>query len=277
MMENGKLVPSRLEPGSTWTQWCCDCCGRKKKAHRYSKDREDGRICDTCFQTKLDESSPECPVTQTEIDDAKAYAKRTKETLFSEPAPKCEHGRTSVCDHCAAEREQDAEREPVKESGGRVWTVYDGHTGSPRLSGPNIAYAENIHVIEYSAFEQIKRELEQFKTTTVPGYQFVKRQLENENAKLTVRNAELTADNKEMHAWKDHAEIAFKETLDQASSDLEQALSGPGMTIAALEKGVSLLRSLLEIGKRDMTNPKYDSYFDDGKKIIADLTSQGII
>lgn len=32
----------------------------------------------------------------------------------------------------------------------------------------------------------------------------------------------------------------------------------------------SALRSIIEIGKRDMSNPKYDGYFEHAKKILAD-------
>jgi len=30
------------------------------------------------------------------------------------------------------------------------------------------------------------------------------------------------------------------------------------------------LRGIIEIGKRDMSNPKYDGYFDDAEKVLAE-------
>lgn len=42
---------------------------------------------------------------------------------------------------------------------GREWTVFDGHSDCPNISGPAIAYAENIKVIESSSIEKLKKEV----------------------------------------------------------------------------------------------------------------------
>lgn len=43
----------------------------------------------------------------------------------------------------------------------RVWTIYNGETGTPTLDGPDIAYAENVTVIEYSAYETLQSKIKQ--------------------------------------------------------------------------------------------------------------------
>ncbi len=43
--------------------------------------------------------------------------------------------------------------------GAREWTIYDGCTAQPRVVGPDIAYAENVKVIEFSAFAKADEKL----------------------------------------------------------------------------------------------------------------------
>lgn len=38
------------------------------------------------------------------------------------------------------------------------------------------------------------------------------------------------------------------------------------------QRCVEALRGILEIGKRDTTNPKYDAYFDEAREALAALT-----
>ena len=40
-----------------------------------------------------------------------------------------------------------------------------------------------------------------------------------------------------------------------------------------LEEVASALRGILDIGKRDMTNPKYDGYFEEAQRVLAALTA----
>ena len=56
----------------------------------------------------------------------------------------------------------------------------------------------------------------------------------------------------------------WKQRAEQAEADLATLLAG----IAALEQAAT---SLLEIGKRDMSNPKYDGYFDSLRAALAAL------
>jgi hypothetical protein len=57
----------------------------------------------------------------------------------------------------------DTKQEALK---ARVFVIYNGDTANPRIvkfNGLDIPYAENVKVIEYSAYEQIRSELEAVK------------------------------------------------------------------------------------------------------------------
>ncbi len=55
---------------------------------------------------------------------------------------------------------------------------------------------------------------------------------------------------------------------------LEEAQANAFFIVKAVnshEKLVEALSSILEIGKRDMSNPKYDGYFENAKQTLKDL------
>jgi hypothetical protein len=84
----------------------------------------------------------------------------------------CEHCRTSQNDlavynenykakgyHSKSEMRR-VEIMKAEDAKPREWFIYDGHSEVPQISGPAIAYAETIHVVEYSALTEANARLE---------------------------------------------------------------------------------------------------------------------
>lgn len=59
----------------------------------------------------------------------------------------------------------------------------------------------------------------------------------------------------------------FPDEMDRAAQSLAICLKAERARNAKL---VEALRGIIEIGKRDMSNPKYDGYFESAKEALAE-------
>ena len=65
------------------------------------------------------------------------------------------------------------------------------------------------------------------------------------------------------------AQIAeARDSYAQLQSFWNAANDAFGLTLERVHSLEEALRSILEIGKRDMTNPKYDSYFETAEQLL---------
>jgi hypothetical protein len=78
-------------------------------------------------------------------------------------------------------------------------------------------------------------------------------------------------DNIAIHAASCHTSFAYED----ASKDLRDLIATFQPAPERENKLVEALRGIIEIGKRDMTNPKYDGYFDFAREALAAYESEG--
>jgi len=78
--------------------------------------------------------------------------------------------------------------------------------------------------------------------------------------KFLLQEYEYTPDD-ELH--KGDLELCYLEGIAHRDSQLKGV-------VEAFRKHQQILQSIIEIGKRDLTNPKYDSYFEGAKEILKE-------
>lgn len=109
------------------------------------------------------------------------------------------------------------------------------------------------HVIEYSSYDELNAEIEKFKAA-------------HENLSTVDMRAMGTVllENQALRNQRNRLQAEVEGLKSEAGSLYNMAESYR----AKLAKLEGALRGILEIGKRDMSNPKYDGYFEEARATL---------
>lgn len=127
----------------------------------------------------------------------------------------------------------------------RIVTTYDDHTvligRVCRLPNKSLEY-DSFHVVTY-----------------IGGVEYcITKALSDEQRSHFLQAFELEVEMKFMDQLNDVADAVH---VIEATAETKHA-----------SEAVAILRSLIELGKRDLSNPKYDSYFTDARELLERIT-----